>query len=152
MCVKHDAEFLSYIRRGDPRDPVWKVKQTVPWVHSDWPVWKRPEIVRASQNSCDSLHIWYTSVWIILHLIKTFVCFHSGSMRIGKDFILFTKKGNTLTCLFLSRTFHEEEGLDEVRISCCIEDVIVISDGYLIKCVLCHFLSAESLNLWGCCF
>ncbi|XP_078106743.1 ATPase MORC2 [Sander vitreus] len=38
----------------------------------------------------------------------------SGSMRIGKDFILFTKKGNTLTCLFLSRTFHEEEGLDEV--------------------------------------
>ncbi|XP_051922862.1 ATPase MORC2 isoform X2 [Hippocampus zosterae] len=38
----------------------------------------------------------------------------SGSMRIGKDFILFTKKGNSLTCLFLSRTFHEEEGLDEV--------------------------------------
>lgn len=38
----------------------------------------------------------------------------SGSMRIGKDFILFTKKGDTLTCLFLSRTFHEEEGLDEV--------------------------------------
>uniref|UniRef100_A0A672F7B0 CW-type domain-containing protein n=1 Tax=Salarias fasciatus TaxID=181472 RepID=A0A672F7B0_SALFA len=38
----------------------------------------------------------------------------SGSMRIGKDFILFTKKENTLTCLFLSRTFHEEEGLDEV--------------------------------------
>ncbi|XP_061906773.1 ATPase MORC2 isoform X1 [Entelurus aequoreus] len=38
----------------------------------------------------------------------------SGSMRIGKDFILFTKKGNNLTCLFLSRTFHEEEGLDEV--------------------------------------
>ncbi|CAN9513265.1 unnamed protein product [Ophioblennius macclurei] len=38
----------------------------------------------------------------------------SGSMRIGKDFILFTKKENALTCLFLSRTFHEEEGLDEV--------------------------------------
>ncbi|XP_024131199.1 ATPase MORC2 isoform X2 [Oryzias melastigma] len=38
----------------------------------------------------------------------------SGSMRIGKDFILFTKKDNALTCLFLSRTFHEEEGLDEV--------------------------------------
>lgn len=36
-------------------------------------------------------------------------------MRIGKDFILFTKKDNKLTCLFLSRTFHEEEGLDEVR-------------------------------------
>ncbi|NWV72716.1 MORC2 protein, partial [Dasyornis broadbenti] len=38
----------------------------------------------------------------------------SGSMRIGKDFILFTKKGNTMTCLLLSRTFHEEEGIDEV--------------------------------------
>ncbi|XP_068617196.1 ATPase MORC2 isoform X2 [Brachionichthys hirsutus] len=38
----------------------------------------------------------------------------SGSMRIGKDFILFTKKDGMLTCLFLSRTFHEEEGLDEV--------------------------------------
>ncbi|XP_051490003.1 ATPase MORC2 isoform X2 [Apus apus] len=38
----------------------------------------------------------------------------SGSMRIGKDFIMFTKKDNTMTCLFLSRTFHEEEGIDEV--------------------------------------
>uniref|UniRef100_A0A671NYB7 MORC family CW-type zinc finger protein 2A-like n=1 Tax=Sinocyclocheilus anshuiensis TaxID=1608454 RepID=A0A671NYB7_9TELE len=38
----------------------------------------------------------------------------SGSMRIGKDFILLTKKDDKLTCLFLSRTFHEEEGLDEV--------------------------------------
>ncbi|XP_061459212.1 ATPase MORC2 isoform X2 [Rhineura floridana] len=38
----------------------------------------------------------------------------SGSMRIGKDFILFTKKDNSMTCLFLSRTFHEEEGIDEV--------------------------------------
>ena len=37
-----------------------------------------------------------------------------GSMRIGKDFILFTKKEDTMTCLFLSRTFHEEEGIDEV--------------------------------------
>ncbi|XP_063272308.1 ATPase MORC2 isoform X3 [Prinia subflava] len=37
-----------------------------------------------------------------------------GSMRIGKDFILFTKKDNTMTCLLLSRTFHEEEGIDEV--------------------------------------
>lgn len=44
------------------------------------------------------------------------IYFHSGSMRIGKDFILFTKKDNKLTCLFLSRTFHEEEGLDEVRV------------------------------------
>ncbi|NWU87530.1 MORC2 protein, partial [Onychorhynchus coronatus] len=38
----------------------------------------------------------------------------SGSMRIGKDFVLFTKKDNTMTCLLLSRTFHEEEGIDEV--------------------------------------
>ncbi|XP_042193559.1 ATPase MORC2 [Callorhinchus milii] len=38
----------------------------------------------------------------------------SGSMRIGKDFILFTKKEDTMSCVFLSRTFHEEEGIDEV--------------------------------------
>ncbi|KAF1542120.1 MORC family CW-type zinc finger protein 2, partial [Eudyptula minor] len=38
----------------------------------------------------------------------------SGSMRIGKDFILFTKKDNAMTCLLLSRTFHEEEGINEV--------------------------------------
>lgn len=35
-------------------------------------------------------------------------------MRIGKDFILFTKQGATMTCLFLSRTFHEEEKIEEV--------------------------------------
>ncbi|ELW65200.1 MORC family CW-type zinc finger protein 2 [Tupaia chinensis] len=40
----------------------------------------------------------------------------SGSMRIGKDFILFTKEGDTMTCLSLSCTFHEEEGIDEVRV------------------------------------
>ncbi|KAL6087272.1 hypothetical protein STEG23_021164 [Scotinomys teguina] len=38
----------------------------------------------------------------------------SGSMRIGKDFILFTKKEDTMSCLFLSQTFHEEEGIEEV--------------------------------------
>uniref|UniRef100_A0A8I5P096 MORC family CW-type zinc finger protein 1 n=1 Tax=Papio anubis TaxID=9555 RepID=A0A8I5P096_PAPAN len=38
----------------------------------------------------------------------------SGSMRIGKDFILFTKKEETMTCLFFSQTFCEEESLSEV--------------------------------------
>ncbi|KAH9524273.1 ATPase morc2 [Bulinus truncatus] len=38
----------------------------------------------------------------------------SGSMRIGNDLMLFTKKGDTRSCLFLSRTFHEEENIDEV--------------------------------------
>ena len=38
----------------------------------------------------------------------------SGSMRIGKDFVLFTKKENTMSCLMLSRTFHETENLNEV--------------------------------------
>jgi hypothetical protein len=36
-------------------------------------------------------------------------------MRIGNDFILFTKKGPTMTCIFLSRTFHDEEQIDEVN-------------------------------------
>ncbi|XP_010628492.1 MORC family CW-type zinc finger protein 1 [Fukomys damarensis] len=38
----------------------------------------------------------------------------SGSMRIGKDFILFTKKEETMTCVLFSRSFCEEEGLSEV--------------------------------------
>ncbi|XP_004648485.1 MORC family CW-type zinc finger protein 1, partial [Octodon degus] len=38
----------------------------------------------------------------------------SGSMRIGKDFILFTKKEETMTCVLFSQTFCEEEGLSEV--------------------------------------
>lgn len=38
----------------------------------------------------------------------------SGSMRIGKDFILLTKKESTMSCLMLSRTFHETESLNEV--------------------------------------
>jgi len=46
-----------------------------------------------------------------------YICaYYSGSMRIGNDFILFTKKGPTLTCVFLSRTFHEVEQLDEVNV------------------------------------
>ncbi|XP_067402494.1 MORC family CW-type zinc finger protein 1 [Emydura macquarii macquarii] len=38
----------------------------------------------------------------------------SGSMRIGKDFILFTKKEDTMTCVLFSQTFWETEGLNEV--------------------------------------
>ncbi|KAL5016011.1 hypothetical protein ScPMuIL_005600 [Solemya velum] len=38
----------------------------------------------------------------------------SGSMRIGNDLMLFTKKGLTMSCLFISRSFHEEESIDEV--------------------------------------
>ncbi|VDL95436.1 unnamed protein product [Schistocephalus solidus] len=38
----------------------------------------------------------------------------SGSMRVGSDMILFTRREGVYTCLFLSRTFHEEEKLDEV--------------------------------------
>ncbi|VDK20280.1 unnamed protein product [Taenia asiatica] len=38
----------------------------------------------------------------------------SGSMRIGNDMILFTKRGGIFSCVFLSRTFHETEKLDEV--------------------------------------
>ncbi|XP_031215965.1 MORC family CW-type zinc finger protein 1 [Mastomys coucha] len=38
----------------------------------------------------------------------------SGSMRIGRDCILFTKKDETMTCLLFSQTFCEEEGLTEV--------------------------------------
>ena len=35
-------------------------------------------------------------------------------MRIGNDFILFTKKGRQLTCLMLSRTFHDRESIETI--------------------------------------
>ncbi|KAJ8044082.1 MORC family CW-type zinc finger protein 2 [Holothuria leucospilota] len=38
----------------------------------------------------------------------------SGAMRVGRDFILFTKQGQTMTCLMMSRTFLEEEQIKEV--------------------------------------
>ena len=38
----------------------------------------------------------------------------SGAMRISNDLILFTKKDNLGTCLFLSRTFHQEEHISQI--------------------------------------
>ena len=38
----------------------------------------------------------------------------SGAMRVANDFILFTKKDNIGTCLFLSRSFHQEEHIAQV--------------------------------------
>lgn len=35
-------------------------------------------------------------------------------MRVANDFILFTKKDNIGTCLFLSRSFHQEEHISQV--------------------------------------
>lgn len=35
-------------------------------------------------------------------------------MRIGNDLMVFTKKGAQMSCVFLSRTFHELEDIDEV--------------------------------------
>ncbi|KAL7673374.1 hypothetical protein ACOME3_008233 [Neoechinorhynchus agilis] len=47
----------------------------------------------------------------------------SGSMRLGKDMMLFTKRNNELTCLMLSRTFHESEGIEEVVVPIPVFDV-----------------------------
>jgi hypothetical protein len=38
----------------------------------------------------------------------------SGAMRVSNDFILFTKKDNIGTCLFLSRSFHQEEHISQI--------------------------------------
>lgn len=35
-------------------------------------------------------------------------------MRIGNDFILFTKRDHNLTCLMLSRTFLDRERIDTI--------------------------------------
>lgn len=39
----------------------------------------------------------------------------SGSMRLGKDMILFTKKDGILTCLMISRTFYQAENVTQVN-------------------------------------
>lgn len=41
----------------------------------------------------------------------------SGSMRLGKDMILFTKKDGVLTCLMISRTFYQAENVTQVCLS-----------------------------------
>ena len=38
----------------------------------------------------------------------------SGSMRLGKDMVLFTKKDGVLTCLMISRTFFQAENVTQV--------------------------------------
>lgn len=111
-CSANLCDEKNDFRWGHPRYSVWKVQQTLPRVHPDRTVWKRIEIVRIFRHSR------YQGILFQLNSIENhFSLLCSGSMRIGKDFILFTKKDNALTCLFLSRTFHEEEGLDEVRAS-----------------------------------
>lgn len=41
----------------------------------------------------------------------------SGSMRMGKDMILFTKQNGVLTCLMISRTFYQAENVTQVTYS-----------------------------------
>lgn len=38
----------------------------------------------------------------------------SGSMRLGKDMVLFTKKDGVMTCLMISRTFYQAENVTQV--------------------------------------
>lgn len=38
----------------------------------------------------------------------------SGSMRIGRDMVMFTKKGLSMSCLMISRSFHDQEKIKEV--------------------------------------
>ena len=42
-------------------------------------------------------------------------------MRIGNDLMIFTKKGPVMSCVSVSRTFHEEEEIDEVPVYRIIE-------------------------------
>lgn len=68
-------------------------------------------------------------------------------MRIGKDFILFTKKEDTMTCLFLSRTFHEEEGIDEVGLIL----VVGVAVPYFLGLPRLFFIGhLQSWAHWGC--
>ncbi|XP_067931877.1 ATPase MORC2-like isoform X2 [Watersipora subatra] len=40
----------------------------------------------------------------------------SGSMRLGKDMILFTKKDDVCTCLMISRTFYQAENVTQIKV------------------------------------
>ena len=71
---------------------------------------------------------------------QSFCPCYRGSMRIGNDFILFTKKGPTLTCVFLSRTFHEAEQLDEVHLSCTLCLTCISTLGVL---VTVHYINSH---------
>lgn len=79
----------------------------------NWAEWKQTDnlvcFLKRLHRVCWFAKKWWSS--IVTCCLKSF---SRGSMRIGKDFILFTKKSDTMTCLLLSRTFHEEEGIDEV--------------------------------------
>ncbi|KAL7667628.1 hypothetical protein ACOME3_010557 [Neoechinorhynchus agilis] len=63
----------------------------------------------------------------------------SGTMRIGNDMLLFTKKDGLLSCLMLSRTFHESEGIEQVVVPLPVFDAStlqpVLNDG---KSLLIH--------------
>lgn len=83
----------------------------------------------------------------------------SGSMRIGNDLMLFTKKGPTMTCLFLSRSFHEEESIDEVhcmvhgilglRLECIYLHAVFNSSSVTFKGIVLAQCKASSLNIWS---
>lgn len=66
-----------------------------------------------------------------------------GSMRIGKDFILFTKKEDTMTCLLPVTHLHEEEGIDEVGPSSYSQAPSHVSR-------FCPGCSRRSLVCWAC--
>ncbi|OON14728.1 CW-type Zinc Finger [Opisthorchis viverrini] len=74
-------------------DHIWEVYEEIRGIFNHRYVWQRVEIVSFGSP---------------YHVLP------SGSMRIGNDMMLFTKKDGIYTCLFLSRSFHEEEKLDEV--------------------------------------
>ena len=66
-------------------------------------------------------------------------------MRIANDLMMFTKCGQEMTCVFLSRSFHELEKIDEVLFvwvnQLCIVDTHCIN--------IFGFISESFLNLWG---
>jgi len=75
-------------------------------------------------------------------------------MRIGKDLIVFTKKGPAMTCVFLSRTFHETEHIDEVRcdmvsyVICAVS--FTSSGGNYVNLTFVDLLVYSSLRIFLC--
>ena len=111
FCVWNIILTTSFIRWGNSCDSVWKVKQAVTWVHSDWPVWKWTEIVRPLPNSCVIMTLCgrYTSVGIIRHIIK--MCLFSQWLYAYRQRLhLVYKKGQCADLPLLVKDFSRRRG------------------------------------------
>lgn len=57
-------------------------------------------------------------------------------MRIGNDLLIFTKKGPVMSAVLLSRSFHEEEKIDEVKLTEFVSLKYILFESKIYKCCM----------------